>query len=134
MPTIGGINKDVLKTVATLIQPNVGNTNLALQHCLAARDHGHADKRALFLVLSGDNLSLYLSPQLSKPFVPVACLRIDCKQTKTKTYKAIQSLIHSSDDFFEFIYYHQKIFRKKPRGMGAGQLVLVFLLNVSKYF
>ena len=58
MPTIGGINKDVLKTVATLIQPNVGNTNLALQHCLAARDHGHADKRALFLVLSGDNLSL----------------------------------------------------------------------------
>ena len=80
------------------------------------------------------SLSLYLSPQLFKPFVPVACLRIDCKQTKTKTYKAIQSLIHSSDDFFEFIYYHQKIFRKKPRGMGAGQLVLVFLLNVSKYF
>ena len=50
---IGGIKKDVLTTVATLVEPNVLNTNLALQHCLAARDRGQADKRALLLVLSG---------------------------------------------------------------------------------
>ena len=50
---IGGVKKTVLTEVASLLEPNVLNTNLALQHCLAARDHGHADKRALFLVLSG---------------------------------------------------------------------------------
>ena len=49
-----------------------------------------------------------------------ACLKIDCKQTKTATYEAIKSLIQSSDDFFEFIYYHEKMFKNKPRGMGAG--------------
>ena len=50
---VGGIKKTVLTKVDRLLEPNVLNTNLALQHCLAARDHGHADKRALLLVLSG---------------------------------------------------------------------------------
>ena len=50
---IGGIKKTELTKVAALLEPNVLNTNLALQHCLAARERGHADKRALLLVLSG---------------------------------------------------------------------------------
>ena len=52
---VGGIKKDVLGMVATLIGFNPINTNLALQHCLAARNNGQADKRALLLVLSGES-------------------------------------------------------------------------------
>ena len=52
---VGGIKKDVLGMVATLVGFNPGNTNLALQHCLAARNNGQADKRALLLVLSGES-------------------------------------------------------------------------------
>ena len=53
-------------------------------------------------------------------YIAAACLKINCKQTKTATYKAIKDLLETSDDFFEFIYYHEKIFTQKPRGMGAG--------------
>ena len=59
IPAIGGIKKGALMQVANLVGPNVGNINLALQHCLAARDRGQADKRALFLVLSGRSPILY---------------------------------------------------------------------------
>ena len=48
-----GIKVEVLESVVGLVQPAVGNTNLALQHCKAAVNQGLADKRALFLVLSG---------------------------------------------------------------------------------
>ena len=54
---VGGIKKDALAKVANLVGPNVGNTNLALQHCLAAKNQGLADNRALLLVLSGGSPS-----------------------------------------------------------------------------
>ena len=55
-----------------------------------------------------------------------ACLQIDCKQTRTATYQVIKSLIHqSTEDFFEFVYYHEKMFKNKPRGMGAGMRRLI---------
>ena len=50
---MGGIKVSVLESVVSLVQPAIGNTNLALQHCKAAINQGMADKRALFLVLSG---------------------------------------------------------------------------------
>jgi len=78
-----------------------GRVNLPLQHCVAAKDGGLADKRALMLVLNG-------------------CLKIDCKQTKTAVYSKLPSMIQNSEDFFEFIYYHRKVFDKRPYGMGSG--------------
>ena len=67
--SIGGINKNEINKLTSLLQPppgmGAGFTNLALQHCLAAMQTNIADRRALFLVLS-------------------AILKTDCKETKTQ--------------------------------------------------
>ena len=103
--SIGGINKNEINKLTSLLQPppgmGAGFTNLALQHCLAAMQTNIADRRALFLVLS-------------------AILKTDCKQTKTQVYQAISKLISTPEDLFEFFYYHRKIFDRKPWGMGSG--------------
>lgn len=98
---MGGINKQELDKLQPLLQPQPGMTNVALQHCLAAMKSDLVDKRALFLVLS-------------------AILKINCKATKTAAYEAIRKLIETPEDLFEFLYYHRKIFNKKPLGMGRG--------------
>ena len=61
----------------------------------------------------------------------IACLKIDCRQTRTAIYETIKSLIQSPQDFFEFIYYHRKIFQKKPHGMGSGGC---FYLTLSVFY
>ena len=48
-----GIKKTVLLSVWSLVHPGIGHTALALQHAKAAIKSGLADRRALFLVLSG---------------------------------------------------------------------------------
>lgn len=68
---------------------------------MAAKNADLFDKRMLLLVLNG-------------------CLKIDCKKTKTAVYSFLPSLIQSSEELFDFIYYHRKVFNKRPYGMGAG--------------
>lgn len=78
-----------------------GRVNLPLQHCLAAERGGLADKRALMLVLAG-------------------CLKIDCKLTRTAVYNALPDIVSTTEEFFEFNFYHRRVFNKRPHGMGAG--------------
>ena len=125
-----GIKKEVLESVEGLVLPTVGNTNLALQHCKAAINNGLADKRALFLVLSGQLVELITKVQLVMLSIK-ACLKIDCKQTKTDTYEVLKNLIQSSEDFFEFIYYHKKVFKGKPHGMGRGKVLAPTVLHLN---
>jgi len=80
---------------------SAGRVNLPLQHCLAAEKGGFVDRRALMLVLAG-------------------CLKIDCKQTKHAVYRVLPGILTSTEEYFEFIYYHRKVFCKRPYGMGAG--------------
>lgn len=103
---VGGINKQELDQLQPLLQPQPGMTNVALQHCLAAMKSDLVDKRALFLVLS-------------------AILKINCKTTRTSAYEAIRKLIETPEDLFEFLYYHRKIFNKKPLGFGSGMRKVV---------
>eukprot|EP00092_Neocalanus_flemingeri_P009403 GFUD01010117.1.p1 GENE.GFUD01010117.1~~GFUD01010117.1.p1 ORF type:complete len:531 (+),score=150.68 GFUD01010117.1:47-1639(+) len=93
------LDKKELEPVNSLA--SAGRVNLPLQHCLAAERGGLADRRALLLVLSG-------------------CLKIDCKQSRTAVYSALPEVIQSSEEYFEFIFYHRKVFSKRPHGMGAG--------------
>jgi len=93
------LEKKELGPVNTLAE--AGRVNLPLQHCLAAERGGLADKRALMLVLAG-------------------CLKIDCKQTKTAVYNALPGMVSTTEEYFEFIFYHRKVFNKRPHGMGAG--------------
>jgi len=95
---------------------SAGRVNLPLQHCLAAFRAGFADKRSVMLVLAGS-------------------LKIDCKQTKTAVYKALPEIVKSTEDFFEFIYYHRKVFRKRPHGMGRGMRKFIsdWYLNQDPY-
>ena len=98
-----------LTGLSDLLQPpaNSGLTNLALQHVKKALENKHlTDKRAVFMVLS-------------------AILKIDCKQTRTEVYKMLTELIDTAEDMFEFVFYHKKVFRKKPAGMGAGMRKLL---------
>jgi len=78
-----------------------GRVNLPLQHCLAAEQGGLADMRAIMMVLA-------------------ACLKIDCKTTKTAVYSTLPRIITTSEEYFEFIFYHRKVFSKRPHGMGRG--------------
>jgi len=103
---MGGINKQELDKLRPLLQPQPGMTNVALQHCLAAMKSDLVDRRALFLVLS-------------------AILKINCKATKTAVYEAVRKMIETPEDLFEFLYYHRKIFNKKPLGMGKGMRKVV---------
>ena len=47
-------------------------------------------------------------------------MNFNCRQTRTSVYTTVERLIESPEDLFEFIYYHKKIFNKKPHGMGRG--------------
>jgi len=98
----GGISDLDKKELASVnILAEAGRVNLPLQHCLAADRGGLADRRAVLLVLSG-------------------CLKIDCKVTRTAVYCALAGVVQSCEEFFEFIFYHRKVFNKRPYGMGAG--------------
>ena len=45
--------------------------------------------------------------------------------------EVIKNLIQSSEDFFEFIYYHKKVFKGKPRGMGRGKCIFTFHFDLK---
>jgi len=78
-----------------------GRVNLPLQHCLAAYEGGLADMRAIWLVLA-------------------ASLKIDCQITKRAVYSTLPRIITNTEEYFEFIHYHRKVFAKRPHGMGRG--------------
>ena len=80
------LDKRGLESVNSLA--SAGRVNLPLQHCLAAEKGGFVDRRALMLVLAG-------------------CLKIDCKQTKHAVYRALPGILTSTEEYFEFIYYHR---------------------------
>ena len=107
--SIAGIHLIELTGLSDLLQPpaNSGLTNLALQHVKKALENKHlTDKRAVFLVLS-------------------AILKIDCKQTRTEVYKILTDLIDTPEDLFEYVFYHRKVFPKRPGGMGSGMRKLI---------
>ena len=93
-----------------------GRVNLPLQHCLAAEEGGLADKRAIMLVMAG-------------------CLKIDCKVTKSAVYNALPLIITTTEEYFEFIFYHRTVFSKRPHGMGRGmrRFVSNWYLNQDPY-
>ncbi len=98
-----------LTGLADLLQPaaDSGLTNLALQHvkkALETRDL--ADRRAVYLILS-------------------AILKINCKQTRTEVYRILTDLIDTPEDLFEFVFYHKKVFPKRPAGMGSGMRKMI---------
>lgn len=102
--SIAGIHKIELIGLSELLEPPAGSglTNLALQHVKKALETNVlADKRAVYLILS-------------------AILKINCKQTKTEVYKILTDLIDTPEDLFEFVFYHKKVFPKRPGGMGSG--------------
>jgi len=97
--TANSLDKKDLECVSTIA--DAGRVNLPLQHCLAADEGGLADPRAIMMVLA-------------------ACLKIDCKATKTAVYNTLPRIINNTEDYFEFIFYHRKVFNKRPHGMGRG--------------
>ena len=102
--SIAGIHKIELIGLSELLEPPAGSglTNLSLQHVKRALETPElADKRAVYLILS-------------------AILKINCKQTKTEVYKILTDLIDTPEDLFEFVFYHKKVFPKRPGGMGSG--------------
>jgi len=97
----------LLTGVVTRVSDGAGQATLALQHCLAANQKpGLCDRRALILILS-------------------ACLKVDVKSVRTAVYSELSSLIYSSEDLFEFIYLHNRIFKKRPKGFGGGMKRLI---------
>ena len=100
---IAGIHLFEVTPLSDLLQPpaNSGLTNLALQHVIQALETNLVDMRAVFLTLA-------------------AILKIDCKQTRTKVYEILAGLIVTPEQLFEFIFYHKKVFPKRPLGMGSG--------------
>ena len=110
--SVGGINKAEINHVPNLISTNPppGLMYIALQHVkesIRREKNDLHDRRAVFLVLS-------------------ALLKIDNKMVKTSVYETLSKLIKNSpEDLFEFIYYHKKVFSKRPYGMGAGMRRLI---------
>ena len=106
--SIAGIHKIELNGLSELLEPAAGSglTNRALQHVKQALETDLADKRAVFLILS-------------------AILKINCKQTRTEVYKILANLIDTPEDLFEFVFYHKKVFPKRPGGMGSGMRKLL---------
>jgi len=107
--SIAGIHLFELTGLADLLQPaaDSGLTNLALQHVKKALETKDlADRRAVYLILS-------------------AILKINCKQTRTEVYRILTDLIDTPEDLFEFVFYHKKVFPKRPAGMGSGMRKMI---------
>ena len=67
--------------------------------------------------------------------VMAGCLKIDCKVTKSAVYNALPLIITTTEEYFEFIFYHRTVFSKRPHGMGRGmrRFVSNWYLNQDPY-
>jgi len=102
LPVVGIEASPDFGAIVTSLAAQPGKSHLPLQLCLAANKEGVlVEKRALLLVIN-------------------QCLKIDCVATKTAVYNSLNKIINTSEDLFDFIFYHRRVFRKRPRGMGAG--------------